>query len=97
MGSQSAIRNPKSPIRIRNPRPQPLSAIRTPQSATRKVYHAFSSRVFSHFAFAKPKKNSGPGYNILGLLEEKNEIAEETMIFILSTKLTTKELMTLAM
>ncbi|CAB3991718.1 Hypothetical predicted protein, partial [Paramuricea clavata] len=31
------------------------------------------------------------------LLEEKNEIAEETMIFILSTKLTTKGLMTLAM
>ena len=30
------------------------------------------------------------------LLEEKNEIAEEPMIFILSTKLTTKGLMTLA-
>ena len=34
----------------------------------------FSSRIFSHFAFAKPKKTSGPGYT------DNNEIKTNTSL-----------------
>jgi hypothetical protein len=70
------------------------------------------SDIFSREAFlarlaskAEARKNinkianfvSAKNLRLSQLLEGKNEIAEVTMIFILSTKLTTKGLMTLAM